>query len=169
MIVAAGCRMISADGLTVILISSTTSCSFSCPAKVRRPNGSSIPSKRSAIPGIFASAEETCSSSRLHARRNVPLRARDRLRAHKQNRIAHPWSRRAARSGARDQPSECSSPPKEYSGRKYLFRRSRSSIDALDSREAFGAKVLHGAPSVVLWKVFQLSRSVFSSFFAART
>src|SRR5207247_3930059 len=94
------------------------------------------------------------------ARRNVPLRARDRLRVRKQNRISHLWLRRSAPDGARDRPNECSLLPKGYSGRKYLSRRFRSSTDEADSRAASGVTVLHGAPSVVLWKVFQPSRSV---------
>src|SRR6266496_769934 len=84
--------------------------------------------------------------------------ARSAVRA-QTNRIDHPWWRPAARSRARDQPSECSSLPKEYRGRKYPFCRSRSSIDGPDSRAAFDARVRHGAPSVVLWKVLQSSRS----------
>ena len=151
--------MISADGLTVILISSDDFLFFflfrqSSSSKWIVDPFQMIRNSRNLLVGngdlLFFPATRASKCSIKRARSAV---------ARKQNQIVHPWSRRGARDGARDQLSEYSLPPKEYSGRKYLFRRSRSSIDGPDSRGAFGAKVLHGAPSVVLWKVFQPSRS----------
>src|SRR6266404_2650065 len=156
--------MISADGFTVILISleDFSLCFFS---------GHNLSSKWSVDPfqttrirGIYAPAAETCSSFQLRARRDVPGEARSRADVRKQNRIVHPWSRRVAPDEAQDQPSEYSSLPKERSGRKYLFHRSRSSIDAPDSHAASGVTAHYAAPSPVLWKAFQLFRCLFALF-----